>query len=427
MYDRRNSLSQLVATDARANLGAVVYQTVIPRNVRVSEAPSFGRPALIYDLKCAGSQAYLSRAGGAGARGPRRRPRGRIRTGCWRDGELARLGTRPFGPVAGIWARRSGSRFGGGGSGFRDRTSAAQSGPTPSPLRSDRPRRTRDIDRRSGRAATHPGPARARSIRRVPDRRRRTPLARRAVGASALRTGDRARHRRRRGRHPGADRKPSTRGARPFGGGKRLRRSVRATWTRRRPRRRGRGQEFGLMSPTASGSCGCRSRFVSSWKRGSCPPATLARSPEPPIPRRWRPKSFAAASMYDRRRVWRVERERNAHESAKGARIRTPSLLNEILAKPRGSRSRSTIGVAPARCASLIVRWSSSTRSADGSAGNDRRLKVQDGAPARRSIATAARPSGRPAPRCVESLPPRRRLGRAPGRAPFVPTPAPGA
>lgn len=59
MYDRRNSLSEQVARDVREHFGDKVYQAVIPRNVRVSEAPSFGKPALIYDLKCAGSQAYL--------------------------------------------------------------------------------------------------------------------------------------------------------------------------------------------------------------------------------------------------------------------------------------------------------------------------------------------------------------------------------
>jgi chromosome partitioning protein len=62
MYDRRNSLSQQVAQDVRAHFGDKVYSTVIPRNVRVSEAPSFGKPALIYDLKCAGSQAYVKLA-----------------------------------------------------------------------------------------------------------------------------------------------------------------------------------------------------------------------------------------------------------------------------------------------------------------------------------------------------------------------------
>ena len=62
MYDRRNSLSEQVAGDVRSHFGETVYQTVIPRNVRVSEAPSFGKPVLVYDLKCAGSQAYLKLA-----------------------------------------------------------------------------------------------------------------------------------------------------------------------------------------------------------------------------------------------------------------------------------------------------------------------------------------------------------------------------
>jgi chromosome partitioning protein len=62
MFDRRNSLSNQVAGDVRAHFGAKVYQTIIPRNVRVSEAPSFGKPALIYDMKCAGSQAYIQLA-----------------------------------------------------------------------------------------------------------------------------------------------------------------------------------------------------------------------------------------------------------------------------------------------------------------------------------------------------------------------------
>ncbi len=59
MFDRRNNLSEQVLNDVRAEMGSLVYDTVIPRNVRLSEAPSFGKPALLYDLKCAGSQAYL--------------------------------------------------------------------------------------------------------------------------------------------------------------------------------------------------------------------------------------------------------------------------------------------------------------------------------------------------------------------------------
>ncbi|MET0293718.1 MAG: ParA family protein [Phenylobacterium sp.] len=62
MYDRRNSLSEQVSRDVRTHFGGTVYETVIPRNVRVSEAPSFGKPVLVYDLKCAGSQAYLKLA-----------------------------------------------------------------------------------------------------------------------------------------------------------------------------------------------------------------------------------------------------------------------------------------------------------------------------------------------------------------------------
>ena len=59
MFDRRNSLSEQVAQDVRSVLGEKVYQTVIPRNVRVSEAPSHGKPVLLYDHACSGSQAYI--------------------------------------------------------------------------------------------------------------------------------------------------------------------------------------------------------------------------------------------------------------------------------------------------------------------------------------------------------------------------------
>jgi chromosome partitioning protein len=59
MFDRRNSLSEQVAQDVRSVLGEKVYETVIPRNVRISEAPSYGRPVLLYDHACQGSQAYI--------------------------------------------------------------------------------------------------------------------------------------------------------------------------------------------------------------------------------------------------------------------------------------------------------------------------------------------------------------------------------
>jgi chromosome partitioning protein len=59
MFDKRNNLSEQVLAEVKGEMGDLVYETVIPRNVRLSEAPSFGKPALLYDLKCAGSQAYL--------------------------------------------------------------------------------------------------------------------------------------------------------------------------------------------------------------------------------------------------------------------------------------------------------------------------------------------------------------------------------
>jgi chromosome partitioning protein len=59
MYDSRNNLSGQVVADVREFMGSKVYDTIIPRNVRVSEAPSYGKPVLVYDLKCSGSEAYL--------------------------------------------------------------------------------------------------------------------------------------------------------------------------------------------------------------------------------------------------------------------------------------------------------------------------------------------------------------------------------
>ncbi len=62
MFDKRNNLSAQVAADVRACLGTVVFDTVIPRNVKLSEAPSHGVPALIYDHRCSGSEAYIGLA-----------------------------------------------------------------------------------------------------------------------------------------------------------------------------------------------------------------------------------------------------------------------------------------------------------------------------------------------------------------------------
>jgi len=63
MVDRRTTLSEMVEQDVRNHMGDLVYETSIPRNVRVSEAPSYGKPVLLYDLHCPGSQAYLKLAG----------------------------------------------------------------------------------------------------------------------------------------------------------------------------------------------------------------------------------------------------------------------------------------------------------------------------------------------------------------------------
>lgn len=62
LFDRRNNLCNMVAEDVRRYLGNKVYDTVIPRNVRVSEAPSHGKPVLLYDMRCAGAQAYIKLA-----------------------------------------------------------------------------------------------------------------------------------------------------------------------------------------------------------------------------------------------------------------------------------------------------------------------------------------------------------------------------
>jgi chromosome partitioning protein len=62
MFDSRNNLSNQVVADVRQFMGPKVYDTMIPRNVRISEAPSYGKPVLVYDLKCVGSEAYLKLA-----------------------------------------------------------------------------------------------------------------------------------------------------------------------------------------------------------------------------------------------------------------------------------------------------------------------------------------------------------------------------
>ena len=62
MVDKRNSLSSLVEKDVRKHFGDIVYETTIPRNVKISEAPSHGKPAILYDVNCSGSMAYIGLA-----------------------------------------------------------------------------------------------------------------------------------------------------------------------------------------------------------------------------------------------------------------------------------------------------------------------------------------------------------------------------
>lgn len=89
MFDKRNSLSEAVASDVRAFFGALVYETIIPRNVRVSEAPSHGKPVLLYDLKCSGSSAYLHLASEVLRREELREQNASRETGLMKTGTIA--------------------------------------------------------------------------------------------------------------------------------------------------------------------------------------------------------------------------------------------------------------------------------------------------------------------------------------------------
>ena len=89
MFDSRNNLSNQVVADVRQFMGNKVYNTMIPRNVRISEAPSYGKPVLVYDLKCVGSEAYLKLATEVIQRERELRAQGRIAFRTSRVDEIA--------------------------------------------------------------------------------------------------------------------------------------------------------------------------------------------------------------------------------------------------------------------------------------------------------------------------------------------------
>ena len=186
MYDRRNNLSGQVAADVRENLGTLVYDTVIPRNVRLSEAPSHAMPALIYDRTSSGSLAYQRLAGELLARMQRARDRGRDGLSGGRRMERKGLGRGLSALLADVAVDEAAPRRG---------APAAPRRPTRVPIERIRPnpnqpRRDFDekelagprrLDPREGRdpaADPAPAPGRAGQLR---DRRRRAPLARGAA------------------------------------------------------------------------------------------------------------------------------------------------------------------------------------------------------------------------------------------------------
>ena len=179
MFDRRNNLSQAVAEDVRACLGPAVFETVVPRNVRLSEAPSHGLPALIYDLKCPGSEAYVRLARELIGRLPQRGGGG---MSSERPGKGLGMGLSALlGEAARArqpWRRCAGSRR---RARDRDRADPAQPESAARAVRRGGARRTRRIRSPSAACSSRSccGPTATAS-----DRRRRAPLARGAAGAA---------------------------------------------------------------------------------------------------------------------------------------------------------------------------------------------------------------------------------------------------
>ena len=197
MYDRRNNLSSQVAADVRACLGKVVFETVIPRNVRLSEAPSHGMPALIYDHRCPGSEAYMALARELIARLPKQKARRHERP----LPEEAPVRPRPRPLLA---ARRGRSRRRRSAPARKDGAAARPDDPGRQHRAASRPAAPDLPGGGAGRARRlDPGARRDPADRRpparpsLPDRRRRAALARGAAGAAARNPGDRPRVQRR--------------------------------------------------------------------------------------------------------------------------------------------------------------------------------------------------------------------------------------